>query len=54
MLAGVAGVLGSADALAERVPVFNALGSLPHSNALAFGLFGLLAALLYRVGLREQ
>ena len=54
VLAGVAGVLGSADALAERVPVFNALGSLPHSNALAFGLFGLLAALLYRVGLREQ
>ena len=54
VLAGAAGVLGSADALAERVPVFNALGSLPHSNALAFGLFGLLAALLYRVGLREQ
>jgi len=54
VLAAVAGVLGSADALAERLPVFTALGNLPHSNLLAFGLFGLLGALLYAVGRREQ
>jgi uncharacterized oligopeptide transporter (OPT) family protein len=54
VLAAVAGVLGSADALAERVPVFNALGNVTNSNVLAFGLFGLLGALLYRVGRREQ
>src|SRR5204863_7106407 len=50
VLAAVAGVLGSADALAERVPVFTALGNLLHSNLLAFVLFGLLGALLYAVG----
>jgi len=54
VLAAIAGVLGSADALAERVPVFTALGNLPHSNILAFGLFGLMGALLYWVGRREQ
>src|SRR5437773_1432648 len=54
VLAAIAGVLGSADALAERVPVFTALGNLPHSIGLAFGLFGLLGALLYWIGLREQ
>jgi hypothetical protein len=54
VLAAVAGVLGSADALAERVPVFNPLGNVANSNVLAFGLFGLLGALLYWVGRREQ
>src|SRR5438128_2023049 len=54
VLAAVAGVFGSADALAERVPVSQALGGLAHSNVLAYGLFGLLGALLYRIGLREQ
>ena len=54
VLAAIAGVLGSADALADRVPVFTALGNLPHSNILAFGLFGLMGALLYWVGRREQ
>jgi len=34
--------------------VFTALGDLPHSNVLAFGLFGLLGVLLYSVGRREQ
>jgi uncharacterized oligopeptide transporter (OPT) family protein len=54
VLAAIAGVLGSADALAERVPVYHALGTLPASNALAFGLFAALGALLYRVGLRKE
>src|SRR5947209_10025927 len=54
VLSAVAGVMGSADALAESVPVFTALGDLPHSNILAFGLFGLLGVLLYSVGRREQ
>src|SRR5207245_3316674 len=36
VLAAVAGVLGSADALAERVPVFHALGALPDSNLRPF------------------
>src|SRR6266702_5422132 len=54
VLAAIAGVLGSADALAERVPLFHALGALPASNALAFGLFAALGALLYRVGMRKE
>ena len=54
VLAAIAGALGSADALAERVPVFHALGGLSRSNLLAFGLFGLLGALLYRIALRKQ
>src|SRR5213075_1184014 len=39
VLAGIAGVLGSADALAEKVAVFHALGGLAQSNLLAFALF---------------
>jgi len=54
VLAAIAGVLGSADALGERAPVFRALGELVHSNLLAFGLFAALGVLLYRVGLRKQ
>jgi hypothetical protein len=54
VLAAIAGVFGSADALAEKLPVFHALGGLPGSSALAFGLFAALGALLYRVGLRPQ
>src|SRR6267378_3951917 len=54
VLAAIAGVLGSADALAEKVPVFNALGNVPNSNVLAFGLFGLLGALLYRVASQKS
>jgi hypothetical protein len=54
VLAAIAGVLGSADALAERVPLFHALGDLAASNALAFGLFAALGALLYRVGLSKE
>jgi len=54
VLAAIAGVLGSADALAERVHLYHALGYLPASNALAFGLFAALGALLYGVALRKE
>ena len=54
VLAGIAGVLGSADALAEKVAVFHALGGLAQSNVLAYGLFVLLGVLLYQVGMRPQ
>ena len=53
-VAAIAGVFGSADALAEKVPVFHALGSLAGSNALAFGLFAALGLLLYGVALRHE
>jgi OPT oligopeptide transporter protein len=54
VLAAIAGVLGSADALAEKLPVFRALGALPQSTLVAFGLFAALATLLYRIGLRRE
>jgi putative OPT family oligopeptide transporter len=54
VLAAIAGVLGSADALAEKVALFHALGSLAQSNLLAYGLFVLLGVLLYQVGVRKQ
>jgi len=54
VLAAIAGVLGSADALAEQLPVFRALGGLAGSNALAFGLFAALGAALYQVGMRKE
>ncbi len=54
VLAAIAGVLGSADALAEQVPVFHALGTAASSSVLAFGLFAALGVLLYRIGLRSE
>src|SRR2546423_378728 len=53
-LAAIAGAFGSADALAEKFPLFHALGGLADSNALAFGLFAALGAVLYRVGMRKE
>jgi len=47
-------VLGSADALAEKAPLFHALGGLARSNLLAFALFAALGVLLYRIGQRQQ
>src|SRR5437879_8032578 len=44
VLAAFAGVFGSADALAEKLPVFHALGGLAGSTALALGLFAALGA----------
>ncbi len=54
VLAAIAGVLGSADALAERARLAQALGGIAHSSLLAFGLFAALGALLYRIGLRKE
>ncbi|PYO96665.1 MAG: hypothetical protein DMD60_09455, partial [Gemmatimonadetes bacterium] len=54
VLAAIAGVLGSADALAEQAPLFHALGGLARSNLLAFALFAGLGVVLYRIGLRRQ
>src|SRR6267143_1286851 len=54
VLAAIAGVLGSADALAEKAPLFHALGGLARSNLLAFGLFAALGVLLYRIGRQQQ
>ena len=54
VLAAIAGVLGSADALAEKAPLFRALGDIAHSNLLAYGVFLGLGVLLYRIGLRQQ
>src|SRR5436190_1953811 len=54
VLAAIAGVLGSADALAEKAPLFRALGDIAHSNLLAYGLFLGLGVLLYRIGLRQH
>jgi len=54
VLAGIAGVLGSADALAEKVPLFHALGSITESNLLAFALFAVLGVTLYRVGSQKS
>ena len=54
VLAAIAGVLGSADALAEKVPIFHALGSLAQSSLIAYVLFGALGVLLYRIALRPQ
>jgi uncharacterized oligopeptide transporter (OPT) family protein len=54
VLAGIAGVLGSADALAEKVPIVRALGALPESNLLALALFAAMGALLYRVASQKS
>jgi putative OPT family oligopeptide transporter len=54
VLAAIAGVLGSADALAEKVPLFHALGPIAASNLLAFALFAVLGATLYRVGSQKS
>jgi putative OPT family oligopeptide transporter len=54
VLAAFAGVLGSADALAEKVPLFHRLGALPQSNLLACVLFAALGAALYRVASQKS
>ena len=54
VIAGVAGVLGSADALAEKAPLFHALGGLAQSSLVAYVLFAALGVLLYRIALRPQ
>jgi putative OPT family oligopeptide transporter len=54
VLAAIAGVLGSADALAERVPLFHALGAVAESHVVAFALFALLGTLLFRVASQKE
>src|SRR4029077_13208481 len=54
VLAAIAGVLGSADALAEKVAIFHALGSLAQSSLIAYVLFGALGFLLSRIARRPQ
>ncbi len=54
VLAAIAGALGSADALAEKLPLFHALGALAGSSLLAFALFAALGAALYRVASQKS
>jgi putative OPT family oligopeptide transporter len=54
VLAAIAGVLGSADALAEKVPVFHALGALADSHLFAYALFVAMGAVLYRVAAQKS
>lgn len=54
VLAAIAGFLGSADALAEKVPIFRALGSLAQSNLLALLLFAVMGVALYRVASQKS
>ena len=53
-LAAIAGALRSADALAEKVPVAHALGSLATSNIFAYLLFAAMGVVLYRVASRTR
>lgn len=53
-VAGIAGAKGSAEWLAETVGLYHKLGGVAASNLTALVLFGLLGALLYRVGLRKS
>ena len=54
VVAAIAGATGSADWLAERVGLHHLLGGFATSSVVSFVLIALLAALLYRVGLRRQ
>jgi putative OPT family oligopeptide transporter len=54
VLAAFAGVFGSADALAEKVPVYHALGALVDSHLFAFALFAVLGATLFRVASQKS
>jgi putative OPT family oligopeptide transporter len=54
VLAAIAGFLGSADALADKVPIFHALGALATSNVLAVLLFAAMGVVLFRVASQES
>ena len=54
VLAAIAGFLGSADALAEKVPIFRALGALATSNLLAVLLFATMGVVLFRVASQKS
>src|SRR4029077_15028607 len=54
VLAAIAGVLGSADALAEKVAISHSLGGLAQSSLVAYALFAALGFLLSRIARRPQ
>jgi putative OPT family oligopeptide transporter len=54
VVAGIAGAKGSADWLADTVGLYHKLGWFATSSGVALLVFGLLGALLYRIGLRQQ
>ena len=54
VVAAIAGAKGSADWLADTVGLYHRLGGFATANLTALVLFGLLGALLYRVGLRKS
>jgi hypothetical protein len=54
VLAAIAGFLGSADALADKVPIFHALGALATSNVLAVLLFAAMGVVLFRVASQKS
>jgi len=54
VLAAIAGFLGSADALAEKVPIFHALGALATSNLLAVLCFAAMGVVLFRVASQKS
>src|SRR5258705_10406653 len=54
VLAAIAGFLGSADALAEKVPIFQALGSLSGSSLFATVLFAAMGVVLFRVASQKS
>jgi putative OPT family oligopeptide transporter len=54
LVAAIAGAKGSADWLAETAHLYRSLGGVAASGLTSLLLFGLLGALLYRIGLRRQ
>jgi putative OPT family oligopeptide transporter len=54
VLAAIAGFLGSADALAEKVPIFHALGALATSNLVAVLCFAAMGVVLFRVASQKS
>src|SRR5712692_3081840 len=54
LVAAIAGAKGSADWLADTVGLAQRLGGVATSGLVSLLLFGLLGALLYRIGLRQQ
>jgi putative OPT family oligopeptide transporter len=54
LVAAIAGAKGSADWLAETVGLYRRLGAVATSGLVSLGLFALLGALLYRIGLRRH
>jgi hypothetical protein len=54
VLAGVAGTLGSAEALGDKVGLYHRLGAIAQSNLFALLLFAGMGAVLFRVASQKQ